>query len=413
MKLSIIICTYNTDIKYVDECLNSVYSSTLEGADFEVVFVDDGSSVDYSEIIKKYPIIYSKIENRGHLGARLHGLSLAVGDYITFVDSDDTVSYNYHLPMLELAEESGADIVINDWTYRLPSMNRYCINDSTICHDIDCRGEDESLLMFSEQKGGEHSYFVFWNKLVKREVYQSAIADIERIVGDRRVMYAEDVLVNFFNYKHSKKIVNLHTGFYFYRIHDNQSVTACSKEKLLSQIETMSFVLSAMRENIGENKYREKILENLDEWTASISRYHYSIAKSSGYTDLFEKIKEVYEQKKLMMPYKTDGIVYDYVEVIGRNFREIDKAMYELYKCDTDTTVSYSGNCKYVKRFVESIAKIKHFSVKKKKNGKIVIPKNDTPWLLRLIFHPFVIKIGARIIKKGSKFRSFLKKKLT
>ncbi len=412
MKLSIIICTYNTDISYVDECLNSIYSSTISTADFEVVFVDDGSTVDYSSIIEKYPIVYSKIENRGHLGARIYGISIAKGDYITFVDSDDTVSYNYHLPMLRVAEDKNADIVINDWSFRLSSMNRYCTKDTTICRDIDCRGDDEPLLLFFEQKGGEHSYFVFWNKIVRREIYQLAVSDVERVVGARRVVYAEDVLLNFFNYKYAKCVVNLHTGFYFYRIHDNQSVTACSAEKLLSQIETMSFVLGVMRDNIGANRYREKILDNLSEWGASMARYHYGTAKGSGYIELYEKIKAAYDVPKLRTPYKKDGILYVYVEVLGNNFTEIDKSLYELYKCDSDIDVSYSRNCKYIERFVKSISKIKHFSVRKKKNAALVIPKNDTPRLLRIIFSPFVIKIGVHTIKKGSKLRKFLKKKL-
>ena len=69
MNLSIILCVYNTKIEYVEQCLDSVFSSTAE--DFEVVFVDDGSVVDYSSVLEKHHIKYLRTENRGLLRARL------------------------------------------------------------------------------------------------------------------------------------------------------------------------------------------------------------------------------------------------------------------------------------------------------------------------------------------------------
>ena len=51
MKLSVIVCVYNTEEKLFEECLNSIYTSTLE--DFEVVVIDDGSTKNYTEIIMR------------------------------------------------------------------------------------------------------------------------------------------------------------------------------------------------------------------------------------------------------------------------------------------------------------------------------------------------------------------------
>ena len=62
MKLSLIVCIYNTPKEYFESSLKSVYHSTLK--DFEVIVIDDGSTVDYSEIVKKYNPVYVKTENR-------------------------------------------------------------------------------------------------------------------------------------------------------------------------------------------------------------------------------------------------------------------------------------------------------------------------------------------------------------
>ena len=115
MKLSVIICVYNTEKQYFEECLKSVRNSTLK--DYEILVIDDGSTIDYTDVIKKYEPRYVKTENRGLFASRLFAISIAKGDYVTFVDSDDTVTFNYHQPMLNAAINLNCDVVINDWAF--------------------------------------------------------------------------------------------------------------------------------------------------------------------------------------------------------------------------------------------------------------------------------------------------------
>ena len=63
MRLSIIICVYNTDTALLRECLSSLTDSTLN-SDYEIIFVDDGSSVSYEAFLKDYRVSYYKIERR-------------------------------------------------------------------------------------------------------------------------------------------------------------------------------------------------------------------------------------------------------------------------------------------------------------------------------------------------------------
>ena len=48
MKLSVIICVYNTEKQYFEECLKSIRKSTLK--DYEILVIDDGSNIDYSDV---------------------------------------------------------------------------------------------------------------------------------------------------------------------------------------------------------------------------------------------------------------------------------------------------------------------------------------------------------------------------
>lgn len=91
VKVSVIIPVYNTE-KYLRECLDSVINQTLK--DIEIICVDDGSTDNSLQILQEYAkkddrIIVLTQENQKQGAARNKGLSIARGEYIQFVDSDD------------------------------------------------------------------------------------------------------------------------------------------------------------------------------------------------------------------------------------------------------------------------------------------------------------------------------------
>ena len=91
MKVSIVIPVYNVE-KYLEECVKSVREQTY--SDIEIIFIDDGST-DSSGIIcdnlakEDSRIVVIHTENKGLSAARNKGISVASGDYVAFLDSDD------------------------------------------------------------------------------------------------------------------------------------------------------------------------------------------------------------------------------------------------------------------------------------------------------------------------------------
>jgi glycosyltransferase involved in cell wall biosynthesis len=84
--------------------------------DYEVIIVDDGSSDNSYQICMGYAARYPSIKTvtKAHAGlvaARKTGLSIAVGEYIGFVDSDDTIDRQMYFEMLHMAESYDVDIV--------------------------------------------------------------------------------------------------------------------------------------------------------------------------------------------------------------------------------------------------------------------------------------------------------------
>lgn len=112
--ISIIVPFYNAE-KYLDRCIRSILSQTYK--DYEIVLVNDGSSDGSLRICQEYANENNNIslvsqDNSGVSAARNRGLSVAKGEYVIFVDSDD-----YMLPqmceiMVDAIEEKEADLVV-------------------------------------------------------------------------------------------------------------------------------------------------------------------------------------------------------------------------------------------------------------------------------------------------------------
>ena len=95
MILSIIIPVYNVE-RYIQDCISSIYNQNISENVFEVIIVNDGTPDKSIELIS--PIIAQKTntriinqKNQGLSIARNNGLKLAKGEYVWFVDSDDSL----------------------------------------------------------------------------------------------------------------------------------------------------------------------------------------------------------------------------------------------------------------------------------------------------------------------------------
>lgn len=97
--ISTIVPVYNST-KYINRCIDSLLAAQIEGIQNEVILINDGSTDSSLEICEKYATKHKNIkvisqENQGLSGARNTGLENATGKYISFVDSDDSVSKDY------------------------------------------------------------------------------------------------------------------------------------------------------------------------------------------------------------------------------------------------------------------------------------------------------------------------------
>lgn len=98
INLSIIIPVYNVE-KYIQTCLNSIFSQDAHTQSYEVIVVNDGTPDNSMSIVKQFAERHDNLfiinqENKGLSCARNAGIEIAKGDYIWVVDSDDSITKN-------------------------------------------------------------------------------------------------------------------------------------------------------------------------------------------------------------------------------------------------------------------------------------------------------------------------------
>lgn len=110
--ISVIVPVYNV-IKYLDECVASIVAQTYK--EWECILVNDGSTDGSGAICDKWALEDKRIrvihqENRGVSEARNRGIKEAKGEFIVFVDSDDTIGADH---LYSLAKAPLADIAVS------------------------------------------------------------------------------------------------------------------------------------------------------------------------------------------------------------------------------------------------------------------------------------------------------------
>lgn len=119
MKLSVIIPVYNVE-NYIQECLDSLLKQQLE--EVEVILVDDGSIDNSISLAKEkiqnqphFQIIHKK--NGGLSDARNYGVQKSCGEYLFFLDSDDTIAEGTLKDIVQALKQENPDLLVFDMLF--------------------------------------------------------------------------------------------------------------------------------------------------------------------------------------------------------------------------------------------------------------------------------------------------------
>ncbi|RPE41403.1 glycosyltransferase involved in cell wall biosynthesis [Streptomyces sp. Ag109_O5-1] len=146
IKVSVIVPVYNTG-RYVDECAPSLLGQSLPADEYEVIYVDDGSTDDTLSRLEKIAATHSNVQvhtrpNSGWPGApRNLGMRHANGEYVQFVDHDDKLGSEALERLYEHAKQNDSDVVLGKMSSTMVRPRR------VFRHTVDaCTIENDELM---------------------------------------------------------------------------------------------------------------------------------------------------------------------------------------------------------------------------------------------------------------------------
>ena len=233
--ISIIVPIYNTE-KYLHECLDSIINQNY--TNFEVLLINDGSTDSSGTICQEYVerdsrFRYIEKDNGGVASARNLGLERSSGAYITFIDSDDWVEFNYLEVLYTALKENDTDVAIStykrfaqDGVFYLRGYSKE--NDEFL--NIGKRNRNSFLEILPKLGELDHSFYSISSKLIKREI-------IGNLLFDEQVSYAEDLNFFFHLYLGVESVVYVRDYTYIYRTHDASTSQNFNELKALHELE--------------------------------------------------------------------------------------------------------------------------------------------------------------------------------
>lgn len=237
--ISIVIPLYNV-AAYIEKCLLSIYNQTY--TDYEIIIVDDGStddsynkSVAFKQLYPNLKVSILQKKNEGVTTARRDGVRAAKGDWVTFVDADDTLPVTA-LETLVLGVDNDVNIVVG--AHNLYDENghfRFCPN--------------KNLGKFTSKK--YISIFILgkvegapWAKLFRRVIFNDEIFDLPREIKNK-----EDVIMNVrIAVLQHQKVVFLDKAVYNYLTDRKDSALTLYKDTfdLDYEVRILNYIKSAL-----------------------------------------------------------------------------------------------------------------------------------------------------------------------
>ena len=214
--ISIIIPIYQVE-DFVEECLNSIASQTYQGK-LECILIDDcgkdKSILISQKFINRYsgPIIFRIIghkSNKGLSAARNTGLLAAEGEYVIFVDSDDTITPDCIDSLANCLTANDIDMICG--AFKVTEGYRKWWSDGYRLPQFYSTDKNRIIRFYS----GGYLYEMSWNKQIRKNIL------IDNQLFFKEGIYHEDKLWSLLIINHISSLQTIDKVTYYYRQQGN------------------------------------------------------------------------------------------------------------------------------------------------------------------------------------------------
>ncbi|MDE5561022.1 MAG: glycosyltransferase [Bacteroidaceae bacterium] len=291
-KVSIVVPCYKVE-EYIDRCVGCLVNQTLK--DIEIILVDDKSPDavpwlcdKWAEKDKRVKVIH-KEENEGLGMARNTGLEAASGDYIMFIDSDDTYNLDACEKMYFNAVRYNADVVAcNFLTEIQPGMwQKHANAVDTVLNRDEIYEYVLDLVASPPYVSRERLHPVsVWALCLRSTIIKG---NNIRFYSEREIV-SEDILFKITFLRYCNIMVDLNEPLYHY-YHTAGSLTHSFRS---SAFENLKVLRNKMIDIMGDDK---QVLQRINRFTISEIRMHITRLVNSDETLKIQKIKRILEDR--------------------------------------------------------------------------------------------------------------------
>ena len=235
--ITVIVPIYKAE-KFLRPCLDSIIHQTYKN--LEIILIDDGSPDNSGKICDEYAESDNRItvfhsENKGVSEARNHGIKVATGEFISFIDADDYISDDFYEYLVNIAEDNNSDITYCS-SFSVDSNNQIVENpnESNIIRTF---SQKEAIINCLRSKEG-------FRLRIMNAIYRKEI--VTYFTKGR--VYAEDQEFIINAYLNSKIIAFGYLSKYYYRLHMSVAKSLDSLTTIKNQDAALELVWQLLKD---------------------------------------------------------------------------------------------------------------------------------------------------------------------
>lgn len=314
-KVSVIVPIYNVE-KYLNICMESILSQTLK--DIEIICIDDGSTDHSGRMLDNIAAKDERVrvlhrQNAGYGSAMNAGLSVAAGEYIGIVESDDYILPDMFEKLYEAASKNHLDMVKADAFYWLESeehISRIHIKAMEAWYDKVLDELDRNLFF--------DFYMNIWTGIYKRSFLEKYQIKFHETPGasyqDNGFWFQTCIYAN--------RAMWLNQAFYYYR-QDNPTASVRSEGKIMAMTKEYEYV-----ENLLRQRKEEAFLPYCYAIRLLRDRGNYKRIADDKKLEFCQQIAQDYKQYHVYI--RGNRGLDEFLKALARNPEEITRKITEM-----------------------------------------------------------------------------------